>query len=464
MQSVAGALAAATVPVASTAAVKRASDAFDVIVIGGGFAGAAAARETQKAGLHTLLLEAKSRLGGRTFYTKFGEDHIDVGGAWVHWVQPFVWAEKERYGLAVEEIAGASPERFLWAVDGKVKEVPIEQGVTLAAELYAKFHEGASTAFPRPFEPFVSGNWREMDTKSVKDRLDDMKLPADQRALLSGILQTSCSGPLGQASLAEMLRWYALSGNDFLRLLDATARFKFSKGTASLIDAMIDDGRPTVKLAAPVTTVVQQAQGVRVTTEDGKTYQARSVIVTVPMNVLKDIEFSPPLNSAKIVASKERHAGQGQKAYIRIKGKAPNLMFVGGEGEAISMFFANSIGPEASMFIAFSPDTNLFDFNDGNAVQAFVDRVLPGHRVDNVMSYAWHLDQYSQGTWAVFRPQQATRYLQALKKTEGSVYFASADSADGWRGFIDGAIEAGIKTGQEVVRAHLPAVAKASHG
>ena len=37
----------------------------DVIVIGGGFAGVAAAREPRHAGLRTLLLAARHRLGGR---------------------------------------------------------------------------------------------------------------------------------------------------------------------------------------------------------------------------------------------------------------------------------------------------------------------------------------------------------------------------------------------------------------
>lgn len=38
-----------------------------------------------------------------------------------------------------------------------------------------------------------------------------------------------------------------------------------------------------------------------------------------------------------------------------------------------------------------------------------------------------------------------------LRRTEGNVFFASADSAKGWRGFIDGAIESGAETAHEVI-------------
>src|SRR5208282_1627676 len=66
---------------------------YDVIVVGGGFSGVTAARDCQKSGLRTLVLEAKSRLGGRTFDTQFRGHHIELGGTWVHWTQPAVWSE-----------------------------------------------------------------------------------------------------------------------------------------------------------------------------------------------------------------------------------------------------------------------------------------------------------------------------------------------------------------------------------
>ena len=51
---------------------------YDVIVVGGGFSGVAAARDCSKNGLKTLLLEARNRLGGRAM-------RQDLSGAGATW-------------------------------------------------------------------------------------------------------------------------------------------------------------------------------------------------------------------------------------------------------------------------------------------------------------------------------------------------------------------------------------------
>ena len=85
----------------------------DVIVVGGGFAGVAAAREAVRAGRSALLLEARDRLGGRTWTAGWTGHDIEYGGGWVHWHQPHTWSEILRHGLAVE--IGAPAESALVA-------------------------------------------------------------------------------------------------------------------------------------------------------------------------------------------------------------------------------------------------------------------------------------------------------------------------------------------------------------
>jgi NADPH-dependent 2,4-dienoyl-CoA reductase/sulfur reductase-like enzyme len=82
-----------TRPVAS-----RALADYDAIVIGGGFAGVTAARELHQNGLRVLLLEARPRIGGRTFTSEVGGHELELGGAFFHWTQPHAWAEITRYG------------------------------------------------------------------------------------------------------------------------------------------------------------------------------------------------------------------------------------------------------------------------------------------------------------------------------------------------------------------------------
>jgi monoamine oxidase len=55
----------------------------------------------------------------------------------------------------------------------------------------------------------------------------------------------------------------------------------------------------------------------------------------------------------------------------------------------------------------------------------------------------WATDPFSKGLWSSYRGLGMSKHVAALQDSHGAVFFASADWADGWRGFIDGALESG---------------------
>ena len=92
----------------------------DVIIVGAGVAGLTAARELRHAGLDVLVLEARDRIGGRTWTIETAGHTVELGGTWVHWHQPHVWAELTRYGIGVTP--SRSPARAQWIVEGERRE------------------------------------------------------------------------------------------------------------------------------------------------------------------------------------------------------------------------------------------------------------------------------------------------------------------------------------------------------
>ncbi len=71
----------------------------DVVIVGGGFAGVTAARELRMRGRSAVLVERRDRLDGRTYTADHDVHAMDLGGTWVHPLQPRVWAEIDHYGV-----------------------------------------------------------------------------------------------------------------------------------------------------------------------------------------------------------------------------------------------------------------------------------------------------------------------------------------------------------------------------
>jgi len=97
----------------------QARAAADVVVIGAGFAGLIAARELGHARLDVLVLEARDRVGGRTWTDRRLGHDLELGGTWVHWVEPHTWAEMTRYGREITCSPPAEEAYWLGAGDAR---------------------------------------------------------------------------------------------------------------------------------------------------------------------------------------------------------------------------------------------------------------------------------------------------------------------------------------------------------
>lgn len=430
---------------------------YDVLVIGGGFAGVTAARELQQSGLKTMIVEARNRLGGRTFTSKFANEQVELGGTWIHWTQPNVWAEVMHYGLDIKETVGlANPETVVWVTGDRVKKAPAEEAFVIFAEACDKYYQEAHRIYPRPFDPFFEEKvLNEMDNLSAGDYLNSLSLSQDQKDMMDSWLSGNGHNYLDKIAYTEIMRWFALCNFSLPVMFDSIARYKIKTGTSSLLDAMVKDAKPEVMLSTPVSKVEQREGYVIVTTESDERITASAVVMTAPVNTLQDIEFSPKLSDAKIAMAKERHSGAGVKGYIQIEQDVGNIMTYAPAKNAVTPFtsvFTDHVNDHGTMLIAFAPDPELIDINDNEAVAAALDPLIPGARVKECFGYDWNLDPFSQGTWLTNQPGQTTRYLKGLQKREGRLFFAGADMANGWRGFIDGAIESGRYVGQQVVQ------------
>ncbi|HUE27129.1 MAG TPA: FAD-dependent oxidoreductase, partial [Solirubrobacteraceae bacterium] len=276
-------------------------DGSDVVVVGGGFAGVTAAREAALQGRSVILLDARDRLGGRTWRADWDGTPIEYGGAWVHWHQPHTWSEITRAGLQVS--IGGDREVAAWYVDGERRSASAGERDAVALRGWDRFVVGVRDALPRPHDPlYAMDRLARFDRMTIAERLGQLELTGDERAVLAAELESLAHAPLDDAGAVAVLRWHALSGYSLQLTQQTGGTVTIVGGTRALLDAIASAAPVERRLESAVAGVAQRDDRVEVSTRDGNVLRARAVVIAVPINVLGAIEFEPQLSEAKRAA------------------------------------------------------------------------------------------------------------------------------------------------------------------
>src|SRR5262245_22273200 len=424
---------------------------YDVVVIGGGFAGVTAARETTMGGASTLLLEARDRLGGRTWTHRWNDTDIELGGGWVHWHQPHVWAEITRAGIGVE--LGDDAAISSWFVGDERREGAIAERDAIAERGWDQFVDGVLDALPLPHDPLLFGDkLARFDAQTIADRVGALELDEEEHDVLWAELESLAHGHLEEAGAVAVLRWHALSGGSLALTQQTGGRITFLDGTQSLVQAIWKKAPYETRLSTPVVAVAQREGGVEVHTRAGETIQARRVVVAVPLNALGGIEFDPPLSDTKQAGIELGQASRGVKIFIHARGEP---VFTNGIRPRHPFGYLDTeiIYPdETQLMIGFGYDQAICDASDLAGVQRQLDDIIPGYEALAATAHDWLADEVSRGTWATHRPGSCMTCHAGLQRPEGAVRLAGSDFANGWAGFMDGAIESGLRAGAWALR------------
>ena len=395
-----------------------------------------------------------------------------MGAAWIHWNQPHAYSQISRYDLKREiktsfDTSGGlnvSNMHYEALADGSsTKEVNHQEEDFMyqkAAELYFDI-DGAmgKEVLPFPHIPFYNPDVAEFDKLTAFERVDqisDQLTPLETIALKSYLLLMS-GGTAENAGFFDMLHWWALCDYRSNQAGDYEAAYKLKCGTTGLARRIVEDGLAsgnlTVKLSSPVQKISDSGKAVSVTTGNDTTYTSARLISTIPLNVLKTVEFNPPLSSAKTAAIHTGHIGLHSKMHFEARGTA--LRSWSGysyPGRGLLYAYGDDTTPKGNTHVvAFGASAvPLHGEDDIEKTKAALLDMRGDIEIQRLLFHNWVRDPYARGGWCMFPKEFASKYLDALQESHGNVWFASADWADGWRGFIDGAIEQGVVVGQRV--------------
>jgi monoamine oxidase len=421
---------------------------YDAIVVGGGFAGLIASRELRLKGRSVALVEARARLGGRTWWKEkaIGGLSVEMGGTWIDPRQSYSWAEAIRYGVEIgPPLFGAPPN--LWIVDGlRVKgflPVPLDRIGELERVVRAigKASERIDPSLPL-YEQAVS----DLDV-SIDDFLADIPSNREVRRIAATYLGAYGSADSRDVSALHLLRRVAAAGS-FAEFVFSGESHPLVTGTASLAQAIHAESGVEVLFGSPVSRV-EQARG-KVTVYAGDhVLRARTCVLCLPVNVLKDVDFQPALSAAKLAISSEELACTGTKVWMVARHVPPDLSACG-QGAGLHMVWVDRrLDDDAMLLVGYGPDADALDISDRRAVETALRSFVPHAEVLECAGHDWRHDPFSKETWAVFRPGQITRYERALRKRERRLIFGGSHTALRWPGFIDGAIESGFRVAAE---------------
>jgi monoamine oxidase len=422
----------------------------EAIVVGGGFAGARAARDLGDAGRRVVLLEARDRLGGRCWTRPFAGrgTPVETGGTWVSAdVHPFCAEEIERYGLALQVSHGGEVDTR-WSLGGELRAgFPLE-GKDLFDLERVLYEIVRASHRVDPDVPRDQQDLADLDV-SVEEFLDRLAPRPAVREFLLMWAGLGSGALASEWSVLTALSLIAAMGNSVYGWYGAVTD-AFEIGAGAVVERLVADSGARVELGAEVTRIAQDDAGVTVSVRDGRSWTAPTAILAAPLAVWPEVEFSPPLPADKLGPARRGHPGRIKKTWMLVEGIPANLYASGWGTEFVQMFPESEEGDGMVTLGMCAPPSEL-DPGDLEAATAAVRQLAPEGTVLATDFHDWAADPFSRGGWYVPPPGVLAAHHSALGRPEGRLSFAGADTAVRWIGWIDGALESGARAAQEAL-------------
>jgi putrescine oxidase len=441
----------------------------DVVIIGAGPTGLNAARDLKAAGLTVAVLEARDRVGGRTWTSTIDGAMLEIGG---QWISPDQTALKDLLGeLGLETFSRYREGKSVYvAPDGtrslyagemfpvsERTEAEMRRLIGILDELAAEI--GAE-------EPWAHPRARELDTVSLhhwmRQLSDDEEACGNIGHFLAGGMLTK---PAHSFSALQAVLMAASAGSfsnlvDEDLLLDQRVVGGMQLVSETIAAALGDD----VVLDSPVRTLRWDGDGVTAVS-DRATVNARYAIMAVPPNLYSRVSFEPPLPRRQ--HQMHQHQSLGLVIKVHAVYETPFWREEGLSGTCFSPDLVvqeiydntNHEDPRGTL-VAFVPDEKadaMFALDAGErrrAILAAMAESLGPKTLEPVVYYEsdWASEEWTRGAFAASYDLGGLHRYGADQLTPvGPIHWASSDlAAEGYQ-HVDGAVRMGRATAARIL-------------
>lgn len=445
------------------------SQPVDVAVVGAGFAGLMAARCIADAGYSVAVLEARERVGGKS-YTHMGEaGATDLGAHWVGGDHHEVIALAETFALqlvpcnlAGQHIVHLSGQRRSTARAYHTALPPAQR--TDCERLIGTLDALAVTI---PVDaPWSAPEAQALDAQSVADWLRSQNPLPETSAYFAPMIRSIFCAELEAISLLFFLYylnaaggWQAWSGEGAGGALDRVVR----GGTQQIAEGMARELVGCVHLSAPVERIDHGDEGVRLVTGRGA-IQARYALVALSPMLAGRITM-PGLPRRRDLLN--QHAPMGAVIKVAVRYSAAHWRTRGYSGtilaDEVPWCFSTEAnldeqGAELVTFIVADDASAWREQSPAQRRARFLAALADyfGPELLQPLAYYehdWSAEAYGGGCYhAVLPPGVLSQYGPTLREPWGRVHWAGAETAPRWFGHMEGALVSGRRAAVEVLK------------